>query len=151
MSISSRLTKAAVVLGVSVAVATSFGTPANAATGVIDSATPNTNVVSGVTNITVTGTTLTPVSGKDYYLGICETVPYTFGIPACTWYDVIDTTGAPNFTEVFAPTKTSPNDHAALPGQPPSLDCSNPGDCYIAVAEHGTGSTVIGTESITFL
>src|SRR6478752_6814096 len=105
MSISSRLKKAAVVLGVSVAVATSFGAPANAATGVIGSATPNTSVVSGSTAVTVTGTTLTPVSGKDYYLGICETASYMFGIPACTWYTVVDTSSAPSFTEVFTPTK----------------------------------------------
>src|SRR5215217_1451246 len=98
MSISSRLTKVAVVLGVSIAAGTSFGAPAN-------SATPNTSVVSGVTNVTVTGTTLSPVPGKDYYLGICETAGYMFGIPACTWYTVVDTSSAPNFTEVFTPTK----------------------------------------------
>jgi hypothetical protein len=153
MSISSRLKKAAVVLGVSVAVATSFGAPANAATGVIDSATPNTGVVSGVTAVTVEGSTPSPVTGKDYYLGVCETASYPFGIPACAWSATVDTGNAPDFSEDIYPEETPANSHYGAPGQPANLDCSSPGDCIIVVAEHDAttgGSVVIGTESITF-
>lgn len=97
-----------------------------------------------VDNTVVTASASGLTANSTYYVGVCETATYPLGVPACGSFTSTTSSATGAISATVTVNVSASNSHAAVPGQPADIDCSAPGSCQVAVANH-TGRVFVDT------
>jgi hypothetical protein len=140
------------------ALAVGFGASTALAEGPEISLSPtevNTSVFPEPVEIEVAGTEFEAYEESDVAVGICTYEGFgMFGIPACGAFAEEVSIESGNLTSLLELTSSViANDHAGLPGQPPTFQCEGkPAPCRVIVADHpeGSGQQIVAERALPF-
>lgn len=130
-----------------------FASPAGALGTVALSASPLVDSASNayyLDNTAVTASASGLTASANFYVGICETATYPYGVPACSGFIPATSNATGQLSAVVTVQQTAANSHSAIPGQPSNIDCTSVGSCQVAIADH-TGRVFVDTSAVFYV